>query len=329
MLSSDELQEIEKICEKWMFRKDIKTPDLETLYNLLKNIDFTPLVKAFTKRLETIPCKFSPSEEVSGSVCFFGGVVTSLLNYGYIQEIEGLFTFALCYMLIDHFLDDNTIDAKEKEKSMKDIYNFIYKGERNSENILINAAADRYLSLVERVPQCKPYILQLFQAELKGVAIQRRTDLSRDIYLKIAEEKGGLTAACIGSIIGLSDEVNESESMLLGSLIQTPCDDLLDVKDDKELDIYTLIRYDMDRGFLDRYLYESIKKINSLSPVYNLFKVILLTGTVLGIHDNPGCISDDLKQILEKYDAFNKETSKDSLNNWFHDKLYSYIEQNI
>ena len=328
MLSSDEMQEIEKICEKWMFRKDIKTPDLETLYNLLKNIDFTPLVKAFTKRLETIPCKFSPSEEVSGSVCFFGGVATSLLNYGYIQEIEGLFTFALCYMLIDHFLDDNTIDAKEKEKSMKDIYNFIYTGERNSNNKLINAAADRYSALIDRVPECKPYILRLFEAELKGVTIQRRQNLSRDIYLQIAEEKGGLTAVCIGSIIGLSDEENRKESMLLGTLIQF-IDDILDIKDDVSLDIYTLVRYDLDRGLLDRYVYDAVVKINNLSPIYNLFKVILLTGTVLGIHDNPGCISEDLNKIIEKYDTFNKETSKDSLNNWFHDKLYSYIEQNI
>ncbi len=329
MLSSQELSEIQKICEKWMFGKEREYPDLETLYLKCKDIDFSPMNKAFTKRLETIPCKFARSEEVSGSICFFGGVVTSLLNYGYIAEIEGLFTFALCYMLIDHFLDDNTISAGEKEKSMKDIYNFIYKGERNSENILINSAADRYLSLIERVPQCKPYILRLFQAELKGVSVQRRKDLNRDIYLKIAEEKGGLTAACIGSIIGLSDEVNETESMLLGSLIQTPCDDLLDVKDDKELDIYTLIRYDMDRGFLDRYLYESIKKINSLSPVYNLFKVILLTGIVLGIHDNPGCISEELNKIMKKYDTFNKDTSKDTLNDWFHNKLYSYIAENI
>lgn len=328
MLSSVEIEEVEKICEKWMFRKDVRSPDLETLHNILKNIDFTPLVKAFTKRLGTIPCKFSRSEEVSGSVCFFGGVMTSLLNYGYIQEIEGLFTFALCYMLIDHYLDDNTIDSAEKEKSMKDIYNFIYKGERNCENKLINAAADRYLDLVRRVPQCKSYILRLFEAELKGVSIQRSKNFARGIYLDIDYEKGGLTAACIGSIIGLSDEENAGQSMDLGHLIQL-VDNHLDIKDDEGLDIYTLVRYDLDRGCLDRYVYDVMIKINNLSPIYNLFKVILLTGTVLGIHDNPGCISESLNKVIEKYDVFLKTTSKDSLNNWFHDKLYSYIEQNI
>src|SRR5579871_5378508 len=100
MLSEAQILEIEQICEKWMFRKDKieNFPDLNTLYFYLKNIDFTSIIKAFTSRLDKIPYKFSKSEQVSGSVCFFGGVMTSLLNYGYIEQIEGLFTFALCYM---------------------------------------------------------------------------------------------------------------------------------------------------------------------------------------------------------------------------------------
>lgn len=327
MLTENEKKEIIGICDKWILKKDF--PDLDKLYRELKEVDFSPLIKAFTDRLAPISCKFSKSEQVSGAVCFFGGVITSLLHYGFIEELEGLFTFALCYMLIDHYLDDNTISAEEKKKSMKDIYLFIYKGEKCENNHLIAAAADRYLSLIERVPNCREYILKLFDSELRGVEIQGRTDLSRETYLNIAEEKGGLTAAAIGSIIGLTDSQIQSESMKLGALIQTPCDDLLDVEDDKNLGIYTLVRYDIDHGGLDRHIYESIKKIEKLSTVYNFFKVILFSGIILGIHDNPGCISDSLNEIIKKYDTFSPETSKNSLNGWFHEKLYSYIDENI
>ena len=327
MLSEKEKEEIIQICDKWIIKKDF--PDLDKLYIELKEVDFSPLIKAFTSRLDTISCKFSKSEQVSGSVCFFGGVITSLLHYGFIEELEGLFTFALCYMLIDHYLDDNTISAEEKKKSMKDIYLFIYKGVKCENNHLIAAAADRYLSLIERVPRCREYILKLFDSELRGVEIQGKTDLPRETYLEIAEEKGGLTAAAIGSIIGLTDEKIQNESMKLGSLIQTPCDDLLDVEDDRKLGIYTLVRYDIDHGGLDRHIYESIIKIENLSPVYNFFKVILLTGIILGVHDNPYSVSEDLFCTLSPYDTFSADISKDSINNWFHGKLYSYISERL
>lgn len=328
-LNEKEIDEIEKVFHKWLIPTNNKKTEIVTnlnlLYDYFKDADFTPLIKAFTERLKDIPCEFSKSEQVSGSVCFFGGVFTSLLNYGYIEEIEGLFTFALCYMLVDHFLDDNTISIQEKQKSMKDIYLFISEGKIVNDNKLINAASKRYSELIERVPRCKEYIIKLFNSELKGVMIQQKKNLEREVYLKIAEEKGGFTSACIASIIGL-DPIGDNYN--LGSLIQSPCDDLLDRKDDENLNIYTLIRYDIDHGNLDRYLYENIKKIDELSSTYNFFKIILLNGLILGIHDNPGCISKELDKIIEKYNPFDKETSKDNLIDWFHEKLYKYIKEN-
>ena len=318
---------MEKVLNKWLFPKNTSNITLDTLYLQLKCIDFTPVIKAFTDRLETIPCSFSKSEQVSGSICFFGGVFTSLLNYGYIEEMEGLFTFALCYMLIDHFLDDNTISSEEKNKSMKEIHDFITIGKR-SENKLIDAAADRYLELIKRVPSCQEYIMKLFKSELEGVKIQQNKNLEREVYLKIAEEKGGLTAAVIGSIIGLNSQKEKIESFRLGSLIQL-VDDELDYKDDCELNIYTLARYDLENNGLDEYIKYTIKKIDELSNVYNFFKPILLSGLILGVHDNPGCITDELNELLQKYNPFSENTSKDSLTEWFHDKLYEYIDENM
>lgn len=323
MLNAEELNDIEEICERWLFKKENNLFDLEAVYKGLVEIDFNPVIKAFTDRLDQIECKFSKSEQVSGSICFFGGVVTSLLHYGYIEEIEGLFTFALCYMLIDHYLDDNTISYEEKKVSMQDIYLFIYTGKRNSENPLINAAADRYVDLIERVPKSKEMIKKLFESELNGVKIQGKENLSREVYLKIAEEKGGLTAATIGSIIGLKEK-EENESMRLGAMIQM-VDDLIDIQDDEDLNIMTLARYDLQHTNLDRYVYDSMIKIRNLSTTYNFFKPILLYGLILGVHDNPNSTSKNLKDLLDKYDTFSQNTSKETLVQWFHNKLYSYI----
>lgn len=323
-LNSGELGEIKTICDKWLWRKndEIVNKNMDTLFNYCKLLNFHSIINAYKTRLEKIPWKFTKSEEVSGSICFFGGVVTSLLNYGHIKEIEGLFTFAVCYMLIDHFLDDEKNTKEEKDKCIKEIYEFISTGIKNS-NRLVMAIGDQYLELIHRVPRCKEFFLKLFQSELKGLKVQNNQNLTREDYLRAAEEKGGYTSLCIASIIGL--EINQ-DNYGLGSLIQTPCDDLLDIKDDETSGIYTLVRYDIDHGNLDRYLYESFKKIDNLGPVYNFFKVILMSGIILGIHDNPGCISESLNEVIKTYDVYTG-TSKEKLIEWFYNKLSEYCQE--
>ena len=318
---------LKQICDTWAIRKDTNAPSLDTFYYMTKDLDFSPLIYAFTSRLKEIPCSFSKSEQVSGSICFFGGIFTSLLHYGYIEEIEGLFTFALCYMLIDHFLDDNQISPEEKTQSMKDIANLIYGKEVNSNNKLIQAAEKRYTALINRVPNCLHYLQRLFESELKGTVISNCSSYPRETYLEIEKEKGGLTAAAIGSIISLSKDKIDIDAFKLGACIQL-VDNFIDIQDDSDLGIYTTIRYDLEKNNVDQYVYETLTLINSLDNVYNFFKPILIAGVILGIHDNPGCISIQLEEVLQPYFVFAKTTSKYSLNTWFHDKLYSYIDVN-
>ena len=163
--------------------------------------------------------------------------------------------------------------------------------------------------------------MELFKSELKGVEIQRNCNLNRETYLQIAEEKGGRTALVIGVIIGLD---NEKDSMELGALIQL-VDDFIDLKDDENLGIFTLARYDFEKGNMDKYIHYTMKKIDDLTPVYNFFKPILMTGLILGVHDNKGCVSEELNEILSNYNHFTNNTSKDSMNDWFHEQLYKYV----
>ena len=318
-------KQIDEICNKWLFKKS-DFLKLDSFYNHLKRADFTSLISAFRKRLDEVPYKFTKSETVSGSICFYGAVFTSLLNTGKIEQIEGLFTFALCYMLIDHFLDDVNNTDEQKKKNMKEVYEFLLNGDCN-DNILINSAKERYLKLIE-ISGVKKALISLFESEIKGAKISSATTLSREEYKQIAKEKGGKTSLAIATIIGINDinQINNPH-YICGSLIQY-VDDILDIKDDENLGIYTLARYDIEHTNLDQYVYDVVLEIENLGSIYNFFKPILLMGIILGIHDNPNSVSNLLLNVLQKYDSFENYT-KDSLNEWFHNKLYEYIEENI
>lgn len=325
-LTEKELNEIKEISERWLLEDLNHNTTLNSIYQVLKEVDYSSVIKAFTDRLDEIPYSFSESEKVSGSICFYGGVFTSLLNTGKVEEVEGLFTFALCYMLIDHFLDDTKNSDTFKKQTMQEIASFLIYGKEVPGNKLIDAAKERYNKLIDRNPKTKDYLIALFKSELEGVKVSNSKELDRNTYKKIAWEKGGRTSSAIAQIIGLENS-EESSHFICGSMIQF-VDDLIDIQDDQDLNIYTLARYDLDRGTLDRYIYETMVEINKLDSIYNFFKFILLEGLILGIHDNPNSISLPLSNILKKYDHFGS-TSKDYLNHWFHEKLYGYIQEKI
>lgn len=355
MSDPERLENVKKICETWMFKKDVffreKKEGLNSFYEKIKNIDFSAPINAFICRLSRLPYKFSKSEQVSGSICFFGGVFTSLLHHGYIKNIEHLFTFAFCYMLIDHFLDDDSISSTSKERSMKKIFSILCfsgvsveenTGEQKDEDgdlVISEEIIKRYRDMIEDT-SCLEEIKELFRAELEGSKICKNKNWERDIYFNNACEKGGYTALVIGRIIGIKKEDLEgSEGALrLGSLIQL-VDDFLDISDDISLGIYTLIQYDIDHGNLDEYIIYCLEEINSLPDTYNFFKPILTLGVVLGLHDllknvvseekRDSFLSSELQELLSPYMIFDSETSKDTLNEWFHEKLYSYIEEKL
>lgn len=331
-LSDTQLGEIKNMCENWLvpnIKDDIPNTlmsQLEILYDLLAEIDFSPIVKAFSDRLKKVEYNFTKEEELSGSIVFMGGIITSLLHFGYITDLEGLFTFALTYLLIDHFLDDVNIGKLEKYENMLAVYNFIEGKDNNITNPIIKAAADNYLSLIRRNPKCEPHLKALFISEIKGTIIQKNPKLSRETYRKIALEKGGLTGQAMASIIGI-DVDNDDSHYHLASCLQLE-DDLQDQKCDSENGIYTLARYDFDHGNLDQYIYETFTSINQLPSVYNFFKVILLYLTLLGIHDHRSAVSYKILDIVENYIPFDQTTSKETINQFFSDKLFGYVDKN-
>lgn len=340
----ENFERTKKICDTWLFNKKFSATQnvfdlasLNILYDHFQHIDFSPFLDAFSQRLKTVNYTFSTSAQVSGGVCFFGGVFTSLLNFGHVSEIEDLFTFVLGYMLIDHFLDDVNISESEKEENIKDIKNFLFFG-IISKNGLIDSISYRYTDLINRKPFCKPYFLKLFSVELETFNLQSCSNknhiYNREIYDNIAKEKGGWTSLCIASIIGLLEgkctmdfhisHYKNNPHFILGSIIQY-VDDLLDLKDDMDNNIYTLARYDIENTNWDNYIHKLCEDINNLDSTYNFFKIILLNGIILAVHDNPNSVSSELHSLLENYDLFGGST-KYSLINWFYGKLGNLVQ---
>lgn len=333
---------------KWLFtKKDFNTNlTLQTLYDTLKNLDYTNIIREFTDRLKLIDYKFTDTEQVSGSICFYGGVITSLIHFGYVKNKEHLFTFALCYMLIDHYLDSAIISDSDKSKTMKEVFDFIENNQdkqnnsdkqnngdnadkedkqNNSDNILINACKERYLDMIKSTPQIQKYIIKLFKSEYKSHKLNSHIiDFDRNIYKSTTEKKGGLTAIVISIILELDSEINIKNAKELGECIQL-VDDLIDLKDDESLNIITLARFDLIHNEnLDSYIIYTLNKIYNLSDIYNLYKPILSIGVILSIHDNK-IISDSLYSHLEIYDIFSSTTSKNTINSFLYDKLYPYF----
>lgn len=197
-------EELERICNQWLFNP--KEGSLEKIYEGLAEIDFSSAVNAFVKRLNDVNYKFTKTEQVSGAICFYGSVFVSLLTTGKIEQIEHLFTFALCYMLVDHFLDDKNNTEEDKKIIMKELYQFIQGQE--VDNILISAARTRYCEMIAECPNVQTEIMNLFQAEWEGHKISKRKDLDREVYQDIAWRKGAGTARTIAAIIGIDVEEN-------------------------------------------------------------------------------------------------------------------------
>ena len=197
-------------------------------------------------------------------------------------------------------------------------------GNMKSNNRLVKAAANRYLSLINKIPESKYHFLKLFEIEIKSAIIQNNPNLTRNEYKNIALEKGGLTGTTLASILRLDTSV-DGYHYKIASILQL-VDDLLDINYDKENNIYTYVRYDYENGNLDLYIWELINLINNLPNKYNFFKVILIHMTLLGIHDHKDGFSENFIKMFEKYDIFDCDMNKENLVQLFHDKLFDYIE---
>lgn len=311
----------EKI-EKWVLPvSDRSNHILDFIYDKLTDIDYQPAIDQFVRRIDLIDYKFTNDAKVSGAICFFGSIMMSLVQLGYINNIDELFTLSSCYILMDHYLDDNTIPMIDKVKTISQTYKFIDNptGDNEIESEIIQAVATRYVDMVNKVPSAVDHLKGLFKSEVKSMYLEYQDNLDRETYLESAEMKGGMTCNAIQALLNL--EVTNDEFQL-GALIQL-VDNQLDIEDDMELGIHTIATYDFKNdGNLDKLFIYTVNKIDEMSNKYNIFKPILLLGLILAVHTNRDKYTNNIIELSNKYNYFGSDTTKETLGSMIHKKLF-------
>ena len=156
------------------------------LYSMTLGIDFSPLFRQYNQRIQKLEYDFMESVIASGAMCFFGSILMSLCQIGYVKNIEDLFTFAACYILTDHYIDDNTISPKDKKNTIKDITMFLE--DTNNINLIRNKTmrdvASKYITMIEKTPESHEHLKRMFEVEIETMYLQATDNLSREKYLE-------------------------------------------------------------------------------------------------------------------------------------------------
>jgi hypothetical protein len=289
------------------------------LYNISLGVDFLPLFRQFNHRVRKIKYNFTSSSIASGAMCFFGSLLMSFCRIGYVKNIEELFTFAACYILTDHYIDDNNISNENKSRTIQQIDNFINQikpGVEDNikiESPIIRSVADNYIRMINKIPKSEYHLKKMFRVEVETMYLQNRSDLSREKYLEISEWKGGLFSNAIHSILQLNITSAEYD---LGSAIQL-MDDILDIEDDINLGINTIATYDYKTyGNLDKLLIYVINKVDNLHKIYTLFKPVLYLGLAWAVHNNKNMYTSEMVKIMDHYIYYQENTTKKNMILW-------------
>jgi hypothetical protein len=320
----------EKI-NRWMPSKSDrhKYPDLIlNFYSLFIGLDFSPFIEHFGSKIKNIRYNFVEGAITSGAVCFFGSLGMSLAQLGYINNIDELFTFASCYILTDHYLDDKEISLQDKVKTIQQINDFIdtVKPGDSLSNVridseIIRLVADKYVYMITKIPGSEYHLKESFHSEVKTMYLQRQSNLDRNTYVEISEWKGGLFCHAIQSILCLPVTTAEYD---LGACIQL-LDDMIDIDDDIDLDINTIATHDYRTyGNLDKILKYLVDRIEKLDCKYNIFKPVLHLGITFAVHNNRDKYSSDMVQMIDEFVPFDSDTDKRGLMIWLRDKIQSY-----
>jgi hypothetical protein len=293
--------------------------NLLCLYNIFLGIDFTPLLKQFGNRLQKIKYNFTESVIASGAMCFLGSLLISFCQVGYVKNIEELFTYAACYILTDHYIDDNTVSKGDKSKTILQIDNFINRvkpgvdNELNIESPIIKLVADKYIHMINKIPKSADYLKEIFKVEVSTMYLQNRSDLPREKYIEISEWKGGVFCKAIQAILELDITTAEYD---LGATIQL-IDDILDIEDDASLEINSIATYDYKTyGNLDKLLIYIVNKVDALDKKYTLFKPVLYLGLSWAVHNNKNMYTLETVKLMDHFIYYQENTTKPNMILW-------------
>lgn len=213
------------------------------------------MVAEYLKRYPRfIPCLIDePGILLGGAACYYGTHALALAQNLSPPTDGRICRLTFLYMIVDSLLDRPDVPTETRDHFKSIIGNLLKSDNLSPDSFIaqlrLGETNDPFLLMVlkevyilfKECPEARQSLKNLFKAELLSSEIQSKSYHSRDMYLEIAKEKGGLTVIALQALIGgpLTPDIHR-----LGAIIQY-LDDLLDVDEDVADGNMTIATYDL------------------------------------------------------------------------------------
>lgn len=238
--------------------------------------------------------------------------------------IDSAFYFSMLYIYVDYFLDQvpKTIENREKRKEIiQKMIVLLHDPYVEEPPEKMKGLVFCYKQILERSPQSKEDMVNLFMVELEGVQYQKNPNLKREDYYNIAMRKGGLTGTAIESTFyksGSQKPVNLSPSYQIASILQL-IDDMIDVYEDIHDGTNTIATHDLKKyGNMDILFAQTAIGIYQIPEQYWPFRFILMEALCYSLGQG-----DRFSQVLvdDHYNSIHLNWGKgnlpmEALENW-------------
>jgi len=244
----------------------------------------------------------------SSILLYYGSLVYKFHFSSPNEALDDLYEYTILYILMDQYIDDINLNDTIKDIAIIQMTILINDPDKYKDLQLIDPILKHmtqiYIKLMDKYPNIKQSIINIFMAQIKGHKKQKIKTLKREDYYKVASDKGGYTIQVLTHFFMITGEKNIKDSYDMGIIVQL-IDDCADVKEDIINNIYTTSLYDLDKkGYLDEIFIDIIEKINNLDNKYIVIKILLTYNLLLVVSKNPGCYSSRLKKLIEPYNFF-------------------------
>jgi hypothetical protein len=249
------------------------------------------LIPYYISRVKQLPIDLDLSNDtlISGLMCvgFLLGLCCCLnkdqrKKIKMYRIINKIINYVLLYIMIDHYLDSNSVNKKDKKifgKWLIRCANNLSNGIK-SMTIPRNCRNRLFYKEIWRLCLCtfkRDYNLLTKLTEIVVKTAQRQNkDLTKEELIKAYKDKGGWTVY-VGGVITYGFVFDQDTMLKLGGYIQL-IDDIMDCSQDIDDGIKTAVTYELkDMGNLDYIAKDMIYDINDIPDQFMIYKQSLYT----------------------------------------------------
>lgn len=229
-------------------------------------------------------------------------------------RLDVMFDYILLYLYVDHYLDDQRQPGSQKLTTLKAMFELVHDPHCREAPPRMQGLVAAYRRILEWAPQAQARLVSVFETEVVGTIFQGLpcqireqhrsgkeglgptgkdpsgpsrevasvgptakdpSGPSREEYLFMCELKGARTALGAHAILHGDEYRWRLDLYRIGACVQL-LDDMHDINIDVQAGINTIATFEIQRcGNLDRLMYYTLERIESISTKFNLVKTLL------------------------------------------------------